>query len=176
MELETSAPEVVRTMLDQVSSHYVVDSYGTRASKVSDGRLFWDPDQLREWTASFLRHHGSIFDTLSTAASSVVGIMDLTYYASQPWCSELPSVMLATLAADPTTNFARRFRSYVKHDLLRDMQRVTELLEQHGCVVDLPPFEFLRAKFPQDAWDIQPASQYQMYFVARTRQWEALGR
>ena len=82
--------------------------------------------------------------------------------------------MLAALAADPTTNFARRFRSYVKHDLLRDMQRVTELLEQHGCVVDLPPFEFLRAKFPQERWDIQAASQYQTYFIARTRQWEAL--
>eukprot|EP01052_Picozoa_sp_SAG31_P046738 SAG31_NODE_9058_length_1341_cov_7.323671_1_plen_233_part_10 len=172
MELETSAPEVVAQMVEQISSSYTIDATGTRAFRARNGELYWDVARSRP--AGLTRVHGAIRDAFSTVASKCTLTADLAYFASQPWCQELPAALLAALAADPTTDFARRFRSYAKHDLVPDLLRVTNLLEQHAAVVDLPPLEFLKTKFPQDNWHIQPTNQYQLYWVARTRQWQAL--
>jgi hypothetical protein len=171
VELEMGAPEVVAHMLQQTLSMIAVDPEGGRAVNVRDGTLLWDAQHARNVSHDLTRSHGTIYQTSETATAISVAAVDLMLCSSQPWCRELSE---ATVTADPTSPFARRFRLFVKYDLVPEMRRVTQLLETHVAVVELPPVEWMKKKFPGEPWHIQPISQYQVYWIVRTRQWEAV--
>ena len=93
---------------------------------------------------------------------------------SKPNCKEVPTAILDHLTADPTSALADSFRRYARRSMVPAMRRVTELLETHGAVVELPPVAWLESKFPETSWSRNPPRAYRTHWVARTSMWEAL--
>ena len=88
--------------------------------------------------------------------------------------NELPTAILDHLTADPTSPLAESFRRYGRQSMVPAMRRVTELLQNHGAIVELPPVAWLEKKFPETSWKSSPPRLYRGQWLARTGMWVAL--
>ena len=140
VELETSAPEVVAQMLEQCKSAQMgVSADGTQGLSLRSGNVLWDP-KTRPMGLTFATSAQTT--SYDTAASVVVAGADVIIYSTQAYCRELPQAILDCIAADPTAPLARKFRLYARHSFVPGMRQVSNLLEAHAAVVELPPMEW----------------------------------
>ena len=73
-----------------------------------------------------------------SAAAQVVGEADAIRLFSQPYCSELPAVILALATADPDGVVGLGFRRYCKTSLIPAVQRVAAILRGHDSMIEWP--------------------------------------
>eukprot|EP01052_Picozoa_sp_SAG31_P022755 SAG31_NODE_1828_length_7159_cov_58.418980_5_plen_704_part_00 len=171
VELETVAPEAVTRMLEQSQKMgFAVNEKG-QAVSMRSGRVLRDPAKRRD---GILRMHENNNEAFDTAASMVIATSNAYGYYAEPFCSEIPTVILDYLTADPTALLARRFRLYVRHSLLPSLQRVQGLMDVHGAVVESPPTAWMSLKFPEGYWNTNPTRYYREFWYATTHAWEAL--
>eukprot|EP01052_Picozoa_sp_SAG31_P050216 SAG31_NODE_11360_length_1039_cov_1.084043_1_plen_217_part_10 len=111
---------------------------------------------------------------VDSAAAWVIAMSDVFTWMSQPFCKELPASILGHLAADPTTPLASRVRLHMRHSLLPDMQRVQELLDAHGALVETPSVAWMEEQFPHGKWNQNHTRFYHDWWYGRKRAWEAL--
>eukprot|EP01052_Picozoa_sp_SAG31_P025677 SAG31_NODE_2266_length_6056_cov_4.832466_1_plen_540_part_00 len=171
IELETVAPEAVVRMLEQ--SEMMKMNVNDRGQGVStrSGKVYWDPAARPDGLTAVHKTH---FTASGSAAAFVICIADVYVCSSGPFCKELPAIILDHLAADPTAPLTRRFRLHVRHSLLPGMQKVQELLDMHGAVVDAPPVAWMEEHFSGGNWYTNPTRMYRQQWSARKRAWEAL--
>eukprot|EP01052_Picozoa_sp_SAG31_P022250 SAG31_NODE_1761_length_7326_cov_2.101148_2_plen_305_part_00 len=170
--LEASAPEVVARMLQQ-SEHAnpgILNADGQVVSARS-GSLSWDPTGRRD---KITPAYDRPTNRPESAKAFLISQADLQYWNSQPFCADVPTGILEYLAADPTTILANRFRHYARHCLLPHMQRVQQLLDAYGSLVQPPPVAFLQSKFPHCFWHFNRPTMFREIWDGRKRLWEAL--
>ena len=168
LEMEASAPEAVARMLEKVT---IASVTATQAISTRSGEVKWDAAARPE---TLTHVHGVNTSGFKSPAAYAIAGQDLMTWSSQPFTSELPAGILECVSADPTTALAHRFRLYVRHSLLAGMLRVVKLLDAHAAVVELPPTSWLKAKFPEELWNVNPGQLYRWFWRARTQAWEAL--
>eukprot|EP01052_Picozoa_sp_SAG31_P021982 SAG31_NODE_1727_length_7429_cov_4.342701_3_plen_281_part_00 len=169
-ELELAAPEVVTHMLGKCTPLSLAVNDKGQALSTRSGKVYWDPAARPDGITRVHDHNPAAFES---AAAFVIAMADSFILYSQPYCSELPTGLRDYLAADPTTPLARRFRFYVRHCLLPTTQRVQELLNAHGAVVETPPRAWMDEHFPAGLWYLNPTRMFRTYFQARAQAWEA---
>eukprot|EP01052_Picozoa_sp_SAG31_P012186 SAG31_NODE_706_length_12688_cov_41.991342_7_plen_292_part_00 len=172
-DLETAAPELLARMLAQsgVSKAGIVNSEG-QVVKADSGELRWDPG-WRGLDKSTRVHDGPTM-VADSAAGFLVAQADLYCFHSQPYCSDLPTLLEDYLHSDPTTLLAQRFRLHVQHALLPGLQRVSALLSAHAALVPQPPLSFLQAKFPGCFWNVNPPTMFPVSWHCHKEAWETL--
>ena len=103
-----------------------------------------------------------------------IALADFVTMHSKPFCNELPTAILDHLTADPTSALADSFRRYARRSMVPAMRRVTELLQTHGAVVELPSVAWLENKFPENNWKSSAPRLFRSHWLARTSMWETL--
>eukprot|EP01052_Picozoa_sp_SAG31_P041046 SAG31_NODE_6113_length_2165_cov_8.036302_2_plen_189_part_00 len=88
----------------------------------------------------------------------------------------MPEGIFICVAADPNSTLAARFRLYARASILPVMQQVRKLLESHAAVVELPPAQWLEAKFPHEYWKLVTAEMFCHFWIARASSWQAVIR
>ena len=90
------------------------------------------------WAMTGLTH---VFATHTSAAATPAAYsirwFDAFEAVSQPFTQELPHAIMDTIAADPTSSIAVKYRHYVKTVLLPLCQRVTAILRAHSAVIEV---------------------------------------
>eukprot|EP01052_Picozoa_sp_SAG31_P033137 SAG31_NODE_3708_length_3968_cov_2.486948_1_plen_254_part_00 len=171
VELEGAAPEVVARMLGLIDrAGFGINAQGQGMS-LRSGTIHWDPATRPD---GITRVHGNFVSCCDSAAAMAIGLSDLHTTYSKPACKELPTAILDHLTADPTSPLADSFRRYARRSMIPAMRQVTELLETHGAVAELPPVAWLESKFPETSWKSAPPRTFRTIWLARTSMWEAL--
>eukprot|EP01052_Picozoa_sp_SAG31_P022369 SAG31_NODE_1776_length_7300_cov_10.281905_5_plen_285_part_00 len=171
VELEAAAPEVVERMLGLTDrGGFEVNAQGQTVS-LRSGRVVWDPATRPD---GITRVHGTVnLASCGLAAACAIALADFITAYSKPVCNELPTAIIDHLTADPTSPLADSFRCYARRSMVPAMRRVTELLETHGAVVELPPLAWLESKFPEISWITTPPRMFRTQWLACTSLWEA---
>ena len=140
------------------------------------GTVHWDPDVSAQLAGTF----GDYIQATSSAAAMSIHIVDGMSMYRQPYCFELPQVILDIVAADPFAAISEGYRRYVRTVLLPGVHAVAELLKAHAAVIEWPPMEWLAEQFPETLWSTRPNSsfgeQWAGYVVSWDRvmaEWEA---
>lgn len=171
VELEVTAPEVVEQVLRLTDrGGYVVNAQG-QAVSLRSGGVYWDqatrPDGIT-------RTQGEFNFGYDSAAACAIALADFMTFYSKALCKELPTAILDHLTADPTSPLADSFRRYARRSMVPVMRRVTELLQNHSAVVELPPVAWLQKKFPETNWKSTPPRSFRGQWLARASMWEVV--
>eukprot|EP01052_Picozoa_sp_SAG31_P009123 SAG31_NODE_474_length_15176_cov_7.362340_1_plen_281_part_10 len=180
--LESSAPEIVARMMESVLSR--PDSYARITDtqfKVSGHggkeRVFFDvTDREQRLRDAVTFGTDNQFGAFASVPAVVLASADHTAAYTFPFCRELPTGILEVCVADPTAALALRYRLYIQHQFVPCLRKITGLLDAHAAVVDLPPTEWMKSKFPEENWVSNTASIYQHFFIAHLHAWEAVLR
>eukprot|EP01052_Picozoa_sp_SAG31_P022574 SAG31_NODE_1800_length_7238_cov_4.818602_10_plen_222_part_00 len=113
-------------------------------------------------------------DACCSAATFVVPNADITIYMPQPMCRELPTAIFTHMAANPTSLVAHRFRLYARHVLVPSMQRISDIYEAHGSVVEMPSRAWLEERFQDMGWSTLPPNFFHEMWIAWTGAWRLL--
>eukprot|EP01052_Picozoa_sp_SAG31_P008398 SAG31_NODE_424_length_15826_cov_4.954664_8_plen_352_part_00 len=176
-ELETDAPEVVAHMLEQckeMKTYRVGDGLQLIRLSATEGKYANHAPSWDRKTLPLSLAHGLNVSAFSSASAAAISMTDFYIFHSQPFCGEVATGILQFVEANPASNLANRFRLHIRHSLLPPIMRVVELLEAHGCVTELPPLDWLKLRFPSEAWSAQPPRTYRRFWYARARAWLAL--
>eukprot|EP01052_Picozoa_sp_SAG31_P020332 SAG31_NODE_1523_length_8012_cov_39.769240_7_plen_168_part_00 len=140
-ELETRDPSAVNEMLSKSERIQKIDEDG-RIRSTQTGGVMWEPRSSDVLTDTFA-HHG--LASTSAAVWSIVAA-DFYFTLSQPFCHELPRVLMKMIAADPSDQSASWYRSYVKTMLLPVCLQLADVLKIHSAVIEWPSKEWLASK------------------------------
>ena len=67
-----------------------------------------------------------------------------------PMAAAIPHAIREFMTADPTSDLAQRWRRFVKHSMLPNLQWMAELLQKHGSIIELPEKAWLLEKYPNE--------------------------
>ena len=147
--LERTNPDVVAAMV----------SLERRDKKIMGGwgseRQFFSADNAPDLQAQLTRFStGAYQHPGAGSAADAIGFPDHITPHQQPSTAELPQPMLDYVAAEPTSDFAYAYRSYVRFVLVPRLDKIAEIIEAHGAYIEYPPMSYFKERFPGDAnWD-----------------------
>eukprot|EP01052_Picozoa_sp_SAG31_P037248 SAG31_NODE_4781_length_2958_cov_1.822665_4_plen_356_part_00 len=171
IDMQASQPEAVAEMLRLSKPVVTVSEDGTKAVSSRSGRLVWD---IATQTSGLLRVEENGNKTCASAAGCAITALFGVAVMSQPFACELPHAIVSCIASDPTSPLAHQHRLFVRHTLLPCMREVARLFRAHAALMELPPTEWLKTKFPTETWGLLPSSLYVFTWQVRTQMWEAL--
>eukprot|EP01052_Picozoa_sp_SAG31_P024105 SAG31_NODE_2027_length_6639_cov_10.777676_8_plen_353_part_00 len=170
--MQPTQPEAVTDMVNLSKGVVTVSEDGTKAVSPRSGRVLWDATTAR--TTGLLRVEENAAKSAASAAGTAVSSLALLVLVSQPYTSEMPHSIVSCVASDPDSPLARLHQLFVRNSLLPSMREVARLLRAHSALMELPPTQWLKTKFPAETWGLFPASVYLYEWLFRTQQWEAL--
>lgn len=168
--LQEEHPDIVSRMAEHCSAvgYRIVDG-GTKV--LSRGKLRWDASIRGTGLTTACKSSYMAYDSANAFG---IAAADLVLSNSAPFVRELPEAVLEYSRDEPGSLLAQRFRLYIEHSFLPSMRRVAELLFAHAAVVDVPPTEWLRERFPDEPWHSIPPSMYRYIWVGWRRVWEVV--
>eukprot|EP01052_Picozoa_sp_SAG31_P056426 SAG31_NODE_16152_length_721_cov_0.778135_1_plen_240_part_11 len=167
--LEQTHPEIVAQMLPMTTIMEITED-GSVTSKLS-GSTLWLGTKSLSLTAVFAMN----YHRCPTAASMILGLMASAQSITAPYCKMLPDVIMRIIGEDASSNLAENYRRYVRVILLPRLQMISQILQTHGTIIDLPPVDWLTAKFPSELWaTVAPPDIFICTWFAGVRQWERL--
>eukprot|EP01052_Picozoa_sp_SAG31_P025734 SAG31_NODE_2276_length_6028_cov_44.362287_2_plen_464_part_00 len=171
--MHANQPEMVAHMMEQSKgmSTYISED-GTKVISARSGRILWDEATTR--ASRLLEVADTSTKIYRSAVGSHFGILYSGIVMSQPFACEIPEVIVAHIADDPTSVLAARYRRFVRHSLLPCMREAARLMRSHAALMELPPTEWLKSRFPAEPWGIAPPSIYLFVWFTRMQMWEAL--
>eukprot|EP01052_Picozoa_sp_SAG31_P040710 SAG31_NODE_5965_length_2234_cov_75.918970_1_plen_422_part_00 len=166
--LEVSHPDAVKEMMsfaNGVASELRPD--GTVVS-CSSGNVYWTPKPPPELTRAVAEYRFGA----PTGAAEVLSTHDAFVTLSQPYCFEMPSVILDIIDAEPTGEIAELYRGYIRHVLMPLARRITHSLREYAAYLELPTKEWLQKKFPKMAWRSYTNSRFFQSWSETTQSFE----
>eukprot|EP01052_Picozoa_sp_SAG31_P009785 SAG31_NODE_523_length_14545_cov_4.805067_2_plen_314_part_00 len=174
-ELESTQIEVAAHMIEQAKATAIITDNGKKAVEARTGWIIWDAT-AQSADLNLVRIEKCHTHAFCSAAGAAVSFASAMAITSQPFATEIPQALADYIAAEPTSKLAHRYRFFVRHCLVPCMHDVGRLLQAHGALVELPPIEWLKEKFPIEGWQFLSPSTYFTLWLVRTQQWEVLLR
>eukprot|EP01052_Picozoa_sp_SAG31_P032749 SAG31_NODE_3623_length_4058_cov_5.815863_3_plen_270_part_00 len=168
-KLEASNPDTVEEMLSFSLTINDVARDGTVTSR-SSGRLCWVPNPPRELT----RVVGMAVAAAPSGAACAISGQDFYISMSKPYCFEMPSAILDTLAADPASEVADMFRAYVRHTMMPLFRRVTDTLRDYAAYMEPPSKDWLEKTYPEETWRSISNAYFVQYWYCYTSSFERI--
>eukprot|EP01052_Picozoa_sp_SAG31_P002060 SAG31_NODE_69_length_28130_cov_15.318219_13_plen_521_part_00 len=146
VKLEASHPNAVEEMMSFASVGYAIGADGVVTSR-SSGKQRWKPRSPE--LARAMTHHGEQAPSANGYAISN-SVVFRTW--SQPFCFELPTVILGVVVAEPTGEIAEMYRGYIRHTMMPMVRRVADTFRSHSAYVEMPPKAWLEKTYPHIPW------------------------
>eukprot|EP01052_Picozoa_sp_SAG31_P022730 SAG31_NODE_1823_length_7191_cov_9.623519_4_plen_320_part_00 len=170
--LEEEHPDIVAGMAEYCATvRYRIVDGGAKLVSERSGSVHWHASMRG---TGLTAAYGTALATYDSAVAAGIQQADIFSYNSAPFTRELPDPILRHVGEETDSRIAQRFRLYIEHGFLPPMRRVAELLSAHAAVVDTPPTDWLRDRFPDEAWHALPPSLYRYAWLARRKAWEAV--
>ena len=103
----------------------------------SDGTVTSRSSGMVKWTSNTPAELSHVMGEYNHAAPSgtacAVSIYDAFVCISQPYCSELPTAILAIIEAEPTGELAEMFRGYIRHTMMPPLRRIADTLREYAA-------------------------------------------
>jgi hypothetical protein len=89
--------------------------------------------------------------------------------------AEVPQAMLEYALSDTTGPFAVALRRYLREVHVPAVRTITGLIEAHAAVVEFPPMDFFKERFPGEPnWDFYGPTIFVCKWMAYTHDWEGV--
>eukprot|EP01052_Picozoa_sp_SAG31_P060241 SAG31_NODE_19439_length_602_cov_0.765408_1_plen_116_part_00 len=91
----------------------------------------------------------SIFVGHTSAATVDVVWQELVTVFGMPYVQELPQFFFDVMADDVDGPLANDYRSYIRREVKKHLDRITDVMHAHFAAIEIPPVSWLMETFPK---------------------------
>eukprot|EP01052_Picozoa_sp_SAG31_P060627 SAG31_NODE_19781_length_591_cov_2.306911_1_plen_196_part_11 len=113
------------------------------------------PQRIQRWkprSPEIARAMAAHIEQAPSANGYAISNFDVMFMLSQPFCFELPTMILGVVVAEPTGEIAEMYRGYIRHTMMPLVRRVADTLRSYSAYVEMPPKAWLEKTYPRIPW------------------------